>query len=37
MVIVMFTIGGVSGVMTAAVPADLQLTSTYFVVAHIMC
>ena len=33
--IVMFTIGGVSGVMTAAVPADLQLTSTYFVVAHI--
>ncbi|HZZ60131.1 MAG TPA: cbb3-type cytochrome c oxidase subunit I [Roseiarcus sp.] len=33
--IVMFTIGGVSGVMTAAVAADLQLTSTYFVVAHI--
>jgi cytochrome c oxidase subunit I len=33
--IVMFTIGGVSGVMTASVAADLQLHGTYFVVAHI--
>ncbi len=33
--IVMFTIGGVSGVMTAAAPSDQQLTDTYFVVAHI--
>lgn len=31
----MFTIGGVSSVMTAAVGADLQRTSTYFVAAHI--
>jgi len=28
-------IGGVSGVMTAAVPFDWQLTDTYFVVAHL--
>jgi cytochrome c oxidase subunit I+III len=33
--IVMFVIGGVSGVMTAAVPFDWQLTDSYFVVAHL--
>jgi cytochrome c oxidase subunit 1/cytochrome c oxidase subunit I+III len=33
--IVLFVIGGVSGFMTAAVPADWQLTDTYFVVAHL--
>ena len=33
--IVLFVIGGVSGVMTAAVPFDWQLTDSYFVVAHI--
>lgn len=31
----MFVLGGVSGVATAAVAADLQLTDTYFVVAHL--
>lgn len=33
--ILVFVIGGVSGFMTGSVPADWQLTDTYFVVAHI--
>ncbi len=33
--IILFVIGGVSGVMTGAVPLDFQLTDTYFVVAHL--
>jgi cytochrome c oxidase subunit I len=33
--IAMFTIGGISGIMHAVAPADLQQTDTYFVVAHI--
>jgi cytochrome c oxidase subunit 1/cytochrome c oxidase subunit I+III len=33
--IILFTIGGVSGYMTGSLPVDLQLTDTYFVVAHL--
>jgi cytochrome c oxidase subunit 1/cytochrome c oxidase subunit I+III len=32
--VILFTIGGVSGVMTAAVSLDWQLTETYFIIAH---
>lgn len=31
----LFTIGGISGVMHASPPADLQQTDSYFIVAHI--
>jgi cytochrome c oxidase subunit I len=33
--VLLFVMGGVSGVMTAAVPLDFQLNETYFVVAHL--
>ena len=33
--ILQFVIGGISGVMTAAVPFDWQATDTYFIVAHL--
>ena len=33
--VIVFVIGGVSGFMTAAVPVDVQLTDTYFIVAHL--
>ncbi len=33
--LVMFTIGGITGVMFAVVPIDWQTTDSYFVVAHI--
>jgi heme/copper-type cytochrome/quinol oxidase subunit 3 len=32
--LVMFTMGGVTGVMVAVVPIDWQVTDTYFIVAH---
>ena len=33
--ITMFTLGGISGVMLAMVPLDLDVSKTYFIVAHI--
>jgi cytochrome c oxidase subunit I+III len=33
--IVTFVIGGITGVMVASVPLDLQVTDTYFIVAHL--
>jgi cytochrome c oxidase subunit I+III len=33
--IAQFTMGGITGVMTASVPFDTQATDTYFVVAHL--
>jgi heme/copper-type cytochrome/quinol oxidase subunit 1 len=33
--IVIFTIGGISGIFLGSVPVDVQLSDTYYVVAHI--
>ncbi|MFN2571112.1 MAG: cbb3-type cytochrome c oxidase subunit I, partial [Gemmatimonadales bacterium] len=33
--VLLFVVGGVSGVMTAAIPFDWQLTDSYFIVAHL--
>ncbi len=33
--LVIFVVGGITGIMTAAVPFDLQAHDTYFVVAHL--
>ncbi len=32
--LVIFLIGGITGVMVAAIPVDLQVTDSYFIVAH---
>ena len=33
--IAMFTLGGISGIMLAAIPVDIHTSDTYFVVAHL--
>ncbi|MCB0856892.1 MAG: cbb3-type cytochrome c oxidase subunit I [Solirubrobacterales bacterium] len=33
--IITFTVGGISGVMTAMIPLDIHVSDTYFIVAHI--